>query len=108
MKTTLLLTGTFVLASAAFGAGIDLNYNGLSDVYEFIYFNGPGDPFADPDGDGVSNYDEMFWGTNPTNAASRVTGPTATLNGNTLQLTWPAAPYRYYELRASEDLVTWR
>lgn len=42
---------------------------GLSDVHEFIYFGGPTAPFADPDCDRVTIYDEMFWGTNPTTSA---------------------------------------
>jgi hypothetical protein len=107
MKTTVLIAGACLL-SCTLSAMTDLNYNGLSDVWEFIYFNGPADPYADADGDGVSNYDEMIWDTNPTNAASKVTGPTAQLAGRTLRLSWPSAPYRTHELRASDNLVTWQ
>ncbi len=97
-----------LLAQASVRATVDANGNGLSDVYEFIYFNGPADPFGDPDDDGASNYDEMVWGTNPTNATSKVLGPTVTRNGMALQFTWPGAPYRSYEFGASENLVTWQ
>ena len=106
MKKILLTMGACLFA-CTLHAYIDLNYNGLSDVWEFIYFNGPADPYADSDGDGVSNYDEMIWGTDPTDPTSKVTGPTATLTGKNLRFSWFAAPYRNYELRASEDLVTW-
>jgi hypothetical protein len=74
MKTKLVFALTLLTATPSF-AIVDQNNNGLSDVYEFIYFGGPTEPFADPDGDGVTTYDEMVWGTNPTNAASKVTGP---------------------------------
>jgi hypothetical protein len=107
MKKLSLILG-WCLFACTLHASIDLNYNGLSDVFEFIYFNGSAEPLADADGDGVSNYDEMVWGTNPTNAASAITAPTATVKGDVLQLTWLGAPNRYYELSASIDLSTWQ
>lgn len=74
MKIPFLISAICLSARLCF-TSIDLNSNNLSDVYEFIYFRGATAPFADPDGDRVTTYDEMFWGTNPTNAASKVTGP---------------------------------
>jgi len=107
MKKIIVIMGACLLC-CSLPALTDLNYTGLSDVYEFIYFNGSADPYADADGDGLSNYDEMVWGTSPTNAASKVTGLSAQLTGRTLELSWPAVPYRTYELRASMDLVSWQ
>jgi hypothetical protein len=107
MKTKLLFALSFLMVTFCHAA-VDHNYNGLSDIFELVYFYGSGNPFADTDGDGVSNYDEMFWGTNPTNAASKVTGPNTLLTGQNLQFTWFAAPYRNYELLASHDLVNWQ
>lgn len=89
-------------------AVMDKNNNCLSDVYEFIYFGGPtAAPFTDLDGDGVTTFDEMFWGTNPTNGTSKVTGPTVVLNGSDMFLHWPIAPFRRYALHASSNLQSW-
>ena len=86
----------------------DLNPGGLSDVFSYIYFGGPADPDADADGDGVSNRDEMLWGTNPTNAASKVTGPAVAFTSSGLLFTWPALPWRSYDLLASQDMTSWQ
>lgn len=104
-------TSSFILclvATALTCTAADVNYSGLSDIYESIYFNGPADPFADADGDGVSNFDEMLWGTNPTNAASAVAAPASSLTGTDFILTWPVVTHRTYQLEASADLQIWQ
>lgn len=77
-------------------------------MYEFTCLNGTADPFADSDGDGVSNCDEMLWGASSNNALSNVNGPTVRVEGGVVRLAWSAAPYRPYELRSSSDLQTWQ
>ena len=52
-------------ASAASGQMIDLNGNGMSDVWEAVYNANGINPNADPDGDGFSNLQEAVAGTNP-------------------------------------------
>jgi len=103
--------GISIVAVFLLGLGlcrsIDLNGNGLSDVWEFIYFAGPADPDADTDGDGSSNYKEMMWGTSPTNASSQFTGPVPTLNGSDLSISWCFASNRVYTLQASTNLLNW-
>jgi len=49
---------------------IDLNGNGMSDVWEWIYNATNLPPSADPDGDGVSNLGEAMAGTDPFNSNS--------------------------------------
>ncbi len=69
-----------LVASNSFGAVtsavvnvsfFDPHGNGLPVAWELQYFGVTGvDPKADPDGDGVSNYDEYLDGTDPTNPNS--------------------------------------
>lgn len=89
-------------------AASDNNYTGLSDVYESVYFGGPAAPYADADGDAVSNFDEMLWGTNPTNASSFVIAPLSSLTSTDFVLTWPVFTHRTYQLEASADLQAWQ
>ncbi len=61
-------------------------------------------PDADPDGDGMSNWQEALAGTNPTNAASvlRITGVSRSSNG--VSLTWSTAGGRTNIVQASDGL----
>lgn len=106
MKTKLLIVVVFLAVPVAL-ASFDSDGNGLSDLFEFIYFHGTVDPAGDPDGDGNSILEEMVWGTDPTQAASRVSGATAYVEGADLVLVWTAAAGKWYRLQACEDLQTW-
>ena len=53
-------------ASATATATFDTDGNGLRDSWELEHFGALGqDPAADPDGDGLSNLDELAFGLNP-------------------------------------------
>jgi hypothetical protein len=107
MKTNLNLNACFLLTCTICSAS-DLNNSGLSDVYESIFFSGSAAPYADTDGDGVSNFDEMLWGTIPTNASSFVIAPFSSLTGTDFVLSWPVFTHRTYQLEASADLQVWQ
>ena len=44
---------------------VDLNGNGMSDVWEWVYSAYGINPNSDSDGDGFSNLQEAIAGTNP-------------------------------------------
>jgi alpha-tubulin suppressor-like RCC1 family protein len=59
------------VTSAVVTVSFDTDHSGLPDAWQLQYFGHLGvDPNGDPDGDGVSNYNEYLDGTNPTNAYS--------------------------------------
>ena len=107
MKTHL-ITGACLLAACNLFALVDMNYNGLSDVYRVHLLQRPHRPFCRPGRRRREQLRRDVLGTDPTNAASAVTGPDVILDSGTVQLSWPAASYRDYTLEASTDLVTWQ
>ena len=88
-------------------ARIDLDGNGLSDVWEKIY---GGDMSAnnDDDYDGRSNLEEEIAGTNPKDANSffRVNSIDVSA-GNIVDLIWPTVPGKRYQIQLSQDLTVW-
>jgi hypothetical protein len=80
-------TSSIVTMNLNVVAPLDSNGNGLPDAWETTY--GVTDPNADDDGDGRSNFEEYYDGTNPTNAASyfRIVGVTRNSLGH-VTLTW--------------------
>ena len=94
----------FLLALLAARLGpaqmIDLNGNGMSDIWEQIYGAASLAPNADADGDGVSNLKEALAGTNPfdSNSYPHITafGSTAT----NFSVTIPCLPGKVYQLQS--------
>ncbi|PAW61251.1 MAG: hypothetical protein B9S37_06325, partial [Verrucomicrobiia bacterium Tous-C3TDCM] len=95
---------------------LDLNNNGMSDVWEEQYNNGelyPATflPSNDPDEDGWNNATEAVAGTDPFEAnppdgiVVTQLEPTQTQGGYTL--TWPTIVGKRYRLQASYELDAW-
>jgi hypothetical protein len=84
-----------------------LDTNGLPIAWELIFFGQTGvNPNGDPDGDGMSNYEEYLAGTNPTNADSnlKITAESFTQKGANATITWSSVPSRLYYLEQTTDL----
>jgi hypothetical protein len=64
--------GAFVLfgATTIWAQILDLNGNGMSDVWEWVYGANGVSTNADSDGDGMANWQEAIAGTNPFNSNS--------------------------------------
>ena len=86
---------------------IDLNGNGMSDIWELVYGAQGLDPQADTDGDGMTNLQESIAGTNPFSATSRfsVTRVDSVTGGVTLY--WPSMAGKVYHVYASGNLKNW-
>ena len=97
-SSLLLLLGSLCVAAAQ---TVDLNFNGMSDVWEQIYAATGLDPNADADGDGVPNGVESLAGTSPFDANSF---PHITTFGNSnsvFNVTMPCAQGTGTNYRAS-------
>jgi hypothetical protein len=84
-----------------------LDTNGLPIAWELTYFGHTGvNPNADPDGDGMSNYQEYLAGTDPHNASDNLAITTADFasDGTNASLTWTSVSTRYYYIQETRSL----
>lgn len=87
--------------------------DGLPDSWMNTYFGStavgaPGSarhPESDPDGDGLTNREERYFGTNPLNTASGL--PKTTFAHASARLSFTPLRYAPYEIESSADLSTW-
>ncbi len=95
-----LLIGTILVVQFPAQSMVDLNGNGMSDVWEWTY-NATGlDPSADADGDGFSNLQEALAGTNPFDAKSYPHIPVMAYTATNFSVTLPAALGKQYQLQS--------
>jgi len=88
---------------------IDLNGNGISDVWEWVYGANNVNPNADPDGDGFSNLQEAIAGTNPYNSNSYPRIPITSFSSTNFAVTIPSALGKLYQLQSipALDSTNW-
>lgn len=84
----------------------DLDGDGLPDAWENQHFgtNTTQQGGDDADFDGVSNLDEFYTMTQPTNAGSRFAITAITQAGGTAVVSWAAAPWGRYRLDGGTNL----
>src|SRR6266567_3410271 len=92
-RMTLFAVGFACLAPQAVRAQVvDLNGNGMSDIWELIYGAAGLDPKGDADGDGASNLQEAIAGTNPFDSNSVPLIAATSAVGTNLSVTIACAP----------------
>ena len=98
------LLAAFLSAEPLPARTVDLNGNGMSDIWELIYGASALDPNADSDGDGVSNLLESIAGTNPLDPTSvpRISGTSQ--SGTNFSVSMPCALGKQYSLQSSQGL----
>jgi uncharacterized protein (DUF1800 family) len=79
---------------------IDLNHNGMSDIWEQLYGATGLDPNADADGDGVSNLREALAGTNPFDSNSYPHITMFALTATNFSVTIPCQLGKVYQLQS--------
>ena len=88
---------------------LDLNSDGIPDIWALQYGAGALSPTADTDGDGQKNSAEAAAGTNPTQPASVIRITNVIPFGGGVQLSFPTELGKRYQIQTSPTLVaaTW-
>lgn len=91
-------------------ASVDSDGDGLPDAWELehglnpLSAEGEDGPWGDPDGDGMTNWQEYVAGTHPRNPHSRLMLEITLTGPETLQLQFASQPGRLYYLETGPDL----
>lgn len=86
----------------------DADYDGMPDLWEAVYglsSTNAADSTADPDGDGMSNYEEFIAGTGPTNGSSRFEVRGSRAGGVGFRLTLNTVSGRIYGVLYKTNLM---
>ena len=83
---------------------VDLNHNGMSDIWELIYGASGLDPSADTDGDGVSNLGEATAATDPFDPTLFPQISFSTFQETNFAVTVPVALGKQYQLQSASSL----
>lgn len=87
---------------------IDLDSDGMGDVWEQFFNATSLKPDGDEDFDGYNNLDESRAGTDPFDADSALGFSDFDASGGERKLTWPSVAGKKYLLQSGSDLVNWQ
>jgi len=93
-------------AVGALAQMVDLNGNGMSDIWEWVYSATNSSPNVDSDGDGFSNVQEATAGTNPFNSNSVPRISAVTVSGTNGSIKMPAQIGKLYQFQSITNLVS--
>jgi len=85
--------------------GIDRDRNGLDDKWQQL--QGISEPSGDFDGDGITNYAEYRFGTDPKNAQSKIGLSVSRAANGSKTIAWTGQLHKRYLVQYSEDMVNW-
>ena len=94
----------FIAAISVHAQRVDLNANGMSDVWEWTYNATNVVPSADTDGDGVVNADEATGGTDPNSASSLAKISPLLVSPTNSVITMAAQLGKLYQLQSVTNL----
>ena len=99
--------GCGVSAAVAAPSMVDLDGDGMSDVWQLAFDAFGLDGAGDEDGDGFTNAEESALGTAPRDASSRFVFEGWKVREGGLELRFEGAAGQNYFVETSEDLVNW-
>ncbi len=99
------LLGSLAAPSITHGTGLDLNANGMSDVWEIVFGASALTPNADTDGDGFTNAEESLAGTDPFNAASHPSLSIAPWANDSVRIAFDAVAGKRYQFQSRTHLT---
>lgn len=90
---------------------IDTSGDGLPDDWQILHFGSPTNELAgfhdDWDGDGVPNWMEYLFGTDPTNSNDFPRVQVTQSESGQIRVQWPGAHLQLYNIQTSTNLVDW-
>lgn len=89
------------------GLGLpDTAVPGIADLWlDYCFGVRTVDPHADDDNDGMTNYEEFVARTDPLDRSSALVMDPVQPIGAQMEIRWRSAPYRFYEVAASTNLM---